>query len=42
VAAVTRSARSSNATLKEGLGWEPRFPTAALGVPDAVAGIRAD
>src|SRR3954469_20935909 len=40
VTAVTRSARSSNATLKDGLGWQPRFPTAELGVPDAVAGIR--
>jgi nucleoside-diphosphate-sugar epimerase len=42
VTAVTRSARSSNATLKDGLGWQPRFPTAAVGVPDAVAGIRPD
>src|SRR4051794_14250376 len=42
VTAVTRSARSSNARLKEELGWEPRFPTAALGVPDAVAGLAAD
>jgi nucleoside-diphosphate-sugar epimerase len=41
VTAVTRSARSSNARLKEELGWEPRFPTAAVGVPDAVAGIAA-
>src|SRR3954471_15005319 len=40
VTAVTRSARSSNARLKEELGWQPRFPTAKLGVPDAVAGIR--
>jgi nucleoside-diphosphate-sugar epimerase len=40
VTAVTRSARSSNARLKEELGWRPRFPTAAVGVPDAVAGIR--
>jgi nucleoside-diphosphate-sugar epimerase len=37
VTAVTRSARSSNARLKEELGWRPRFPTAAEGVPDAVA-----
>jgi nucleoside-diphosphate-sugar epimerase len=42
VTAVTRSARSSNATLKAELGWQPRFPTAELGVPDAVAGIRLD
>src|SRR3954468_14738728 len=40
VTAVTRSARSSNARLKEELGWQPRFPTAGVGVPDAVAGIR--
>src|SRR5204862_6382881 len=42
VTAVTRSARSSNATLKSELGWQPRFPTAEVGVPDAVAGIRPD
>jgi nucleoside-diphosphate-sugar epimerase len=42
VTAVTRSARSSNATLKEELGWQPSFPTAAVGVPHAVAGIRPD
>jgi nucleoside-diphosphate-sugar epimerase len=40
VTAVTRSARSSNALLKQQLGWQPRFPTAEVGVPDAVAGIR--
>ena len=37
VAAVTRSARSSNALIKRELGWSPRFPTAQQGVPDAVA-----
>jgi nucleoside-diphosphate-sugar epimerase len=37
VTAVTRSARSSNARIKRDLGWTPRFPTAAEGVPDAVA-----
>jgi nucleoside-diphosphate-sugar epimerase len=41
VTAVTRSARSSNARLKEELGWEPRFPSAEQGVPDAVSGILA-
>jgi len=41
VTAVTRSARSSNARLKEELGWAPRFPNAEAGVPDAVAGIAA-
>jgi nucleoside-diphosphate-sugar epimerase len=39
VTAVTRSARSSNARLKEELGWQPRFPSAEVGVPDAVAGL---
>jgi nucleoside-diphosphate-sugar epimerase len=39
VTAVTRSARSSNARLKDELGWQPRFPTAEVGVPDAVAGL---
>jgi nucleoside-diphosphate-sugar epimerase len=37
VAAVVRSARSSNAKLKRELGWQPRYPTAQQGVPDAVA-----
>ena len=41
VTAVTRSARSSNARLKEELGWSPRFPSAEQGVPDAVAGLGA-
>ena len=36
VRAVTRSAKSSNARIKSELGWEPRFPTARDGVPDAV------
>jgi nucleoside-diphosphate-sugar epimerase len=35
--AVVRSARSSNARLKQELGWAPRFPSATQGVPDAVA-----
>ncbi len=38
-AAATRSARSSNARIKAELGWSPRFPTAAQGVPDAVAAL---
>ncbi|MDX6641527.1 MAG: hypothetical protein QOF12_2538 [Solirubrobacteraceae bacterium] len=37
VAAVIRSARSSNAKLKATLGWAPRYPTAREGVPAAVA-----
>jgi nucleoside-diphosphate-sugar epimerase len=41
VAAVVRSARSSNARIKQELGWLPRFPTARDGVPDAVARLIA-
>lgn len=41
VAAVIRSARSSNAKLKRELGWRPRFPTAAEGVASAVARLTA-
>jgi nucleoside-diphosphate-sugar epimerase len=37
VAAVVRSARSSNAKIKQELGWRPRFATAREGVADAVA-----
>jgi nucleoside-diphosphate-sugar epimerase len=37
VRAVTRSAKSSNAHIKSELGWEPRFPSAREGVPDAIA-----
>src|SRR4051812_18945946 len=36
---VVRSARTSNARIKRELGWEPRFPTAHQGVPDAIAAI---
>jgi nucleoside-diphosphate-sugar epimerase len=41
VAAVVRSARSSNALIKRELGWEPRFPSARVGVPDAIARLPA-
>ncbi len=41
VAAVTRSARSSNRRIKDELGWAPRYATASAGVPDAVARLRA-
>ena len=41
VLAATRSARSSNARAREELGWEPRFPSAELGVPDAVRALSA-
>jgi nucleoside-diphosphate-sugar epimerase len=37
VTAAVRSARSSNARIKDELGWRPAYPTAAEGVPDAVA-----
>lgn len=39
VAAVVRSARSSNIKIKRELGWEPHFASAHDGVPDAVARI---
>ena len=41
VTAVVRSARSSNARIKDELGWRPAYPTAAEGVPDAVAKLAA-
>jgi nucleoside-diphosphate-sugar epimerase len=41
VDAVVRSARTSNARIKDELGWEPRFPTAREGVPDVVARLIA-
>ena len=37
VTAVVRSARTSNARIKQELGWSPRFPSCAQGIPDAVA-----
>ena len=37
VRAVVRSARSSNARIKEELGWQPQYPSARVGVPDAIA-----
>ena len=39
VRAVVRSARSSNQRIKRELGWQPRYPSAQIGVPDAVAKI---
>jgi nucleoside-diphosphate-sugar epimerase len=41
VAAVVRSARSSNAKIKRELGWQPRFPTARPGIEDTVARLAA-
>ncbi len=41
VHAVIRSARSSNARIKEELGWQPRYPSAREGVPAAIAALGA-
>jgi nucleoside-diphosphate-sugar epimerase len=41
IRAVVRSARSSNARIKSELGWQPRYPSAREGVPDAVAQLAA-
>ena len=41
VTAVVRSARTSNERVKRELGWQPRFPSARDGVPDAVAKLGA-
>ena len=41
VGAVVRSARTSNERIKRELGWQPRFPTAREGIPDAVAKLQA-
>jgi len=41
VDAVVRSARSSNARIKQELGWAPRFPTAREGVHDAIGRLVA-
>jgi nucleoside-diphosphate-sugar epimerase len=42
VLAVTRSARNSNAKIKRELGWSPRYPTAEVGVPDAIRRLESD
>jgi nucleoside-diphosphate-sugar epimerase len=41
VAAVVRSARSSNAKLKRELDWQPQFVSAREGVPQAIAQLQA-
>jgi len=41
VAAVMRSARSSNARIKLELEWKPRFASARIGVPDAIPRLTA-
>lgn len=40
VAAITRSARTSNAKLKSELGWAPRFPDSRAGIPAVVEQLR--
>jgi nucleoside-diphosphate-sugar epimerase len=37
VAAIVRSAKTSNERIKRELGWAPKYPHARMGVPDAVA-----
>jgi nucleoside-diphosphate-sugar epimerase len=41
VAAIVRSARSSNEKIKRELGWSPQFPTAREGVADSIAKLAA-
>jgi nucleoside-diphosphate-sugar epimerase len=41
VAAVVRSARTSNERIKRELGWQPRFPNAREGIRDAVTKLQA-
>ncbi|MFZ0042102.1 MAG: NAD(P)-dependent oxidoreductase [Solirubrobacteraceae bacterium] len=41
VASVVRSARGSNIRIRRELGWEPRYPSAQAGVPDAVRRLQA-
>jgi nucleoside-diphosphate-sugar epimerase len=41
VAAVVRSARSSNDHIKRELGWKPLYASARVGVPDAIARLTA-
>ncbi len=41
VDAVVRSARTSNAKIKAELGWQPSFPSAREGVPDAIGRLTA-
>jgi nucleoside-diphosphate-sugar epimerase len=41
VTAVVRSAKTSNRRIKDRLGWEPQFPSAKTGVPDAVSKLVA-
>jgi nucleoside-diphosphate-sugar epimerase len=41
VASVVRSARGSNVKIRRELGWDPRYPSAQAGVPDAVRRLQA-
>ena len=41
IARGLRSARTSNAKLKNDLGWAPRYPSAREGIPATVAALRA-
>jgi nucleoside-diphosphate-sugar epimerase len=41
VAAVVRSARSSNGHIKRELGWKPIYATARVGIPDAISRLTA-
>ncbi|TMD03189.1 MAG: NAD(P)-dependent oxidoreductase [Chloroflexi bacterium] len=38
-AATVRSARTSNRRIKAELGWTPRYPSASVGVPAAIAAL---
>ena len=40
VASLTTSFRVSNEKAKDGLGWEPRYPSFRAGVRDVVAELR--
>jgi nucleoside-diphosphate-sugar epimerase len=42
VAAVTRSARTSNARIRRELGWRPRYRSAHEGVPAAIRALRGE
>jgi nucleoside-diphosphate-sugar epimerase len=42
VAAVTRSARTSNARIRRELAWTPRYASARAGVPAVIAALRGN
>jgi nucleoside-diphosphate-sugar epimerase len=39
--ATVRSARTSNRRIKAELGWAPRYPSASVGIPAAIAALTA-